>query len=58
MMKNKQMKQFYERDKNRKQETIVEVKYTEVVIFNLISHTRKTQKQNNIKTKQKPKRKN
>lgn len=58
MMKNKQMKQFYERDKNRKQETIVEVKYTEVVIFNLISHTRKTQTQNNNKTKQKPKRKN
>lgn len=58
MMKNKQMKQSYERDKNRKQETIVEVKYTEVVIFNLISHTRKTQTQNNNKTKQKPKRKN
>ena len=49
MMKNKQMKQFNERDKNRKQETIVEVEYTEVVIFNLISHTRKTQKQTKAK---------
>ena len=48
---------FYARDKNRKQETIVDVKYTEVVIFNWRYHTLEKHKNKTTTTKQKPKRK-